>query len=411
MAKIIETERSIVPAWNVKTSRFRKVLQGTANVEGIGAYMIGAVPILEHGLPEAVERAREVRQGVPLLYNHGGLGSDFEQLQSPVFQEIKRAGVEAVVLTGLAGPSVLSSWIRAAQTAGLEVVLEQMQPHSGFLSQNPMDTSDVLSGYLLPKAIIDAHKLAVSQGVRMFILPGESAYLPDFVEQMKGKIKATFKDRDCTVHYRSTETGKLERSPYHEINGVDVMEHGLGGVLFELAQHNDKSAIIDWQSLGTYTPNRAAELVGAVLKAPMKSSVRAIRVLPLSGSSTLDAISEAAGTRVKLLVEAHRGNEDYTKSNGGFLTTETPEFILSEANAKGTGIMFPSNRERELKAFMETHPNAEFFIGGSSGSNRIPTDRLLPRSYHRVIGSALVLNSDSGAIERLADSYVQKLRS
>src|SRR4051812_4749951 len=104
MQKIIDRQRSIIPACDVDFAQFERILRETANIPEIGAYKIGAALALSEGLRSVVKIARKYTQK-PLIYDHQKAGTDIPDTGKQFASTIKSCGIDAVILFPFAGPT------------------------------------------------------------------------------------------------------------------------------------------------------------------------------------------------------------------------------------------------------------------------------------------------------------------
>jgi len=68
MSRIIDQDRSVIPACDVPVETFVQILEGTKDVEGIGGYKVGFDLMLNLGLDEALQEFTSNPKEV--YYNH-----------------------------------------------------------------------------------------------------------------------------------------------------------------------------------------------------------------------------------------------------------------------------------------------------------------------------------------------------
>ena len=96
MPRIIQRDRSIIPACDFDILKFGEVVKATGDIEGVGGYKIGFVLGLTHGLQYVVEVARK-HTDKPLIYDHQKAGTDIPEMGKEYAKLCKEAGIDAVI--------------------------------------------------------------------------------------------------------------------------------------------------------------------------------------------------------------------------------------------------------------------------------------------------------------------------
>ena len=96
MGKIIQRERSIIPACDVPLDSYERIVRDTTDVDGVGAYKVGFELGLGYGLPRVVELTRKYN-GKPIIYDHQKAGTDIPDTGKNFARTMKNAGVDAVI--------------------------------------------------------------------------------------------------------------------------------------------------------------------------------------------------------------------------------------------------------------------------------------------------------------------------
>jgi orotidine-5'-phosphate decarboxylase len=152
-----------VPSCDVDLDRFESIVRETGDLLRVGGYKIGAQLALSVGLPTVVRVARR-HTGKPLIYDHQKAGTDIPDTADAFMATVAEAGVEAVILFPLAGPSTQEAWTRAAREHNLDVLIGAHVSQPDYLSEG---------GGSIPQASIDRiFALAASRGVTEFVVPG-----------------------------------------------------------------------------------------------------------------------------------------------------------------------------------------------------------------------------------------------
>lgn len=174
MKQIISLKRSIVPACDVSDlHKLSELVEATNDVEGIGAYKIGFALGLKHGLPKVVEAVRAFINK-PIIYDHQKAATDIPDTGELFAKTCAEAGVDAVILFPLAGPATQVAWTKAAQQAGLGVIVGTEMTHERFLQSD--------GGYLVDDAPLRALGIAARMGVSDFVVPGNK---PEKIRQYR----------------------------------------------------------------------------------------------------------------------------------------------------------------------------------------------------------------------------------
>jgi orotidine-5'-phosphate decarboxylase len=163
MGKIIQKERSIIPACDVTLDVYEEIIREVADVDGIGAYKVGFFLGLKYGLPEIVEVTRKYTDK-PILYDHQKAGTDIPDMGKKFMDVCKKAGVNAVILFPQSGPETEKAWIEAALEKDLGVIVGGSMTHPKYVRSE--------GGYLADEAIMEMYLNAADLGVTDFVVPG-----------------------------------------------------------------------------------------------------------------------------------------------------------------------------------------------------------------------------------------------
>ncbi|MED1489500.1 orotidine 5'-phosphate decarboxylase / HUMPS family protein [Bacillus smithii] len=157
------TQNGIIPALDLESfDAIRRVVEETCEVEGVVGYKLGIAGALRLGLNHAVRAIREITD-LPILYDHQKAGLDIPDMAKKFCAICQEAGVDALVLFPLAGPTAVEEFIKHTQRNGLCPIVG---------GDFPMDEYKVSGGGFVaddgPSRIME---LAVNLGVRHFIVP------------------------------------------------------------------------------------------------------------------------------------------------------------------------------------------------------------------------------------------------
>ncbi|MBR9707661.1 MAG: hypothetical protein GOV15_04460, partial [Candidatus Diapherotrites archaeon] len=180
MGKIIERDRSVIPACDVnELADFEKLVKETCSVEGIGAYKIGFYLGLKYGLPKLVETARALTD-LPLIYDHQKAATDIPSTGKGFAKVCKESGVDAIILFPQAGPKTEEAWIDFAQELSLPLIVGGEMTHPGYKQSE--------GGFLRDSAFDEMYSIAASKGICDFVVPGNRIErIKHYKEMLEGK--------------------------------------------------------------------------------------------------------------------------------------------------------------------------------------------------------------------------------
>ena len=198
MSRIINRDRSVIPACDVDLETFRGILEATADVEGVGGYKIGFFLVLEHGLKDIVGMAKQYAPDKPVIYDHQKAGTDIPDTGARFAEVCANAGVDAVILFPQSGPETEYAWISAAQGFGLDVIVGGEMTHLGYLESDTVGEAreeyakfeeigfEMPSGFLRMDAPEEMYEIAARMGVTDFVVPGNK---PDAIRHYRSIIE------------------------------------------------------------------------------------------------------------------------------------------------------------------------------------------------------------------------------
>lgn len=185
MKEITKLQKSIIPACDTSLKTYEKILKETAEIEKIGAYKIGFMLALKHGLPKIVKLTRKYTDK-PIIYDHQKAATDIPETGEKFSEICKNAGVDVIILFPLSGPETERAWINAAKKNGLGVIIGGIMTHPKYKESE--------NGFIADKKILEIYKIAAKLKVKDFVVPGnkidEAKNIKNFLYKMK--IKATF---------------------------------------------------------------------------------------------------------------------------------------------------------------------------------------------------------------------------
>jgi orotidine-5'-phosphate decarboxylase len=164
MGKIIKYERSIIIACDVKTmEEFRKLIEQTYDIEGVGGYKIGSILAIRYGLPKLVQLVRGLTD-LPIIYDHQKAMTDIPELGKSFVAVVKECGADALIGFPQSGPTTQEVWIKACKELGLEVIVGGEMTHPRYKRSE--------GGYISDEAIDEIYLLAAKLEVNNFVVPG-----------------------------------------------------------------------------------------------------------------------------------------------------------------------------------------------------------------------------------------------
>ena len=176
--KLIETDRSIIPACDVESlDDFERLVEETSNVPGIGGYKVGFELGLGHGLPKVVEAARRYTKK-PIIYDHQKAGTDIPDTGKNFAKVCKKAGIDAVIFFPQAGPETERAWIYYALEQGLKVIVGGRMTHPAYTVSE--------GGFITDEGALDMYRIAARAGVDHFVVPGNKV---DVIKQVRELVQ------------------------------------------------------------------------------------------------------------------------------------------------------------------------------------------------------------------------------
>jgi orotidine-5'-phosphate decarboxylase len=237
MTKIIQRDKSIIPACDVSLKKFDDLVRLTHDIDGIGGYKIPARSGKE-GWEKWIATARTYTNK-PLIYDHQKAGNDIPDIGKEFMSDLKDAGFNAVILFPYTSPVTEYEWILAAQENGLGVIVGGEMTHPRNLEgdiSNPKGKDylqtfrdlgiENLTGYIRKTAPMDIYELAVKMGVEDFVVPGNK---PDKIQYYK-QLLETFGVKNPRLYSPGlvaqggniSESGKSAGDFWHAIIGRGI---------------------------------------------------------------------------------------------------------------------------------------------------------------------------------------------
>ena len=200
MARIIQRDRSVVPACDVSLVVFEEAVRTTGDVEGIGGYKIGPALCGRPGYDRVVEVARR-HTNKPLIFDAQKWGTDIPDTANPILGPLKESGIDAVILFPMSSPITEYEWIKAAQKLGLGVIVGGEMTHPRFPEGDYSNTKTTdytrifreelgmghdVTGFMRKFASEDMYEIAARMGITDFVVPGNK---PDRIRHYKALIE------------------------------------------------------------------------------------------------------------------------------------------------------------------------------------------------------------------------------
>ena len=139
-----------------------RLVERIDGVEGVVGYKLGSLLTLRQGLAGVVGAFRKVTQKL-LLYDHQKAGLDIPSMGREFVGVCREAGIDALILFPLGGPSAVDAFVGETLQAGLRPVVGGALPVPDYLIRG--------GGYVSPSALARITDRAYALGARDFIVP------------------------------------------------------------------------------------------------------------------------------------------------------------------------------------------------------------------------------------------------
>lgn len=157
------SQYGIIPALDLESvDAIRRVVEETCEVEGVVGYKLGIAGALRLGLANAVQSIREITD-LPILYDHQKAGLDIPDMAKKFCAICREAGVDALVLFPLAGPTAVEEFVVHTQSQWLCPIVGGDFPMPEYKFSG--------GGYVTDDGPIRILEQAVKLGVNHFIVP------------------------------------------------------------------------------------------------------------------------------------------------------------------------------------------------------------------------------------------------
>lgn len=216
---LIAFRRSIIPACDVPDlETFERLVRETADVEGVGAYKVGARLAVRFGL-ENVESIARRHTKLPIIYDHQKAGNDIPPFGEELIDSVVESKADAIILFPFSSPVTQEKWTKAGQEAGLTVLVGGHMTHEKFLESE--------GGYIADSAPERIYRLGAEMGVRDFVVPGNKV---DYVNKYRGLLESILGEGEFTLYAPGfvaqggniSETGQVAGNSWHAIVGSGI---------------------------------------------------------------------------------------------------------------------------------------------------------------------------------------------
>lgn len=143
---------------------------------------------MELGLPEVVRRMRE-HTDLPIIYDHQKADNDIPPMGEEFAGVCKAGGVDAVIFFPFSSPVTEEKWIKAAQDAGLHVLVGGHMTVPQFLESE--------GGYIANSAPERIYRLGAEMEVKDFVVPGNKV---EFVEKYRQLLEEVLGPDNFMLH-------------------------------------------------------------------------------------------------------------------------------------------------------------------------------------------------------------------
>lgn len=230
----IPYDQSIIPACDVSSlTHLARIADGTAHMQGIGAYKVGLDLVIRFGLATSIRIIREYSPAALVIYDHQKAGNDIPAIGRKFADAVKASGANAVILFPFAGPTTEREWIKACGDAGLVVLVGSHMTHEEFVAEQ---------GGFIPLAQLErVYDIAVDCGVADFVVPGNQA---DMVKKYRDRIRKRIGSDDFRLYAPGfiaqggniSDAGAAAGDHWHAIVGTAIYDHEHPRQIHEAAQ-------------------------------------------------------------------------------------------------------------------------------------------------------------------------------
>ena len=168
-AELFEHTHGVILACDVDSiDQLRLLVEQTSQIDGIVGYKLGLTGVLLLGLAGAVQAVRE-HTDRPILYDHQKAGPDIPDMAGKFVGLCREAGLQALILFPLAGPSAVQSFVGESLRQGLIPIVGAGLPLPDYLASS--------GGFVADDAPERLYRQAAELGADHFVVPASSAGL------------------------------------------------------------------------------------------------------------------------------------------------------------------------------------------------------------------------------------------
>ena len=175
--RIIERDRSVIPACDVSLETFERLVQETGDMPEIGAYKIPATAGRK-GWETWIATARKHTQK-PLIYDHQKAGTDIhDPTPKEMVTHLKEAGFDAAIIFPLSGSESERAWIYQSMDKGLKLIVGGWMTHPAYTTKE--------GGFITEEGALEMFRIAASTGINHFVVPGNK---PEVIKKIKEVVE------------------------------------------------------------------------------------------------------------------------------------------------------------------------------------------------------------------------------
>jgi orotidine-5'-phosphate decarboxylase len=334
MGKILHQDRTIVPALDVSSDKMYGVVQRTFGVDGIEAYKIGIMLMLDR-----LDLAVEAHQGRGRkFYNHWAGATDIPDLGKQ-FMAACEGHVDGVILSFLSGPATAEKWLAEAAARKLDVIGEGYLGHHGFLKED--------GGYISFESVQRMHQDLLNLGVRQFILPRQDDGTED---DRAGQLETLVKAGGGNVFWRNIHghnAGEVE-ADITEITPPEAIRHSLPFVVEIIKDNYGKKVILDHQKAGTWYPGSSETYLTACAAV---GGIDALILFSQAGQASEEAyIRSAQAVGLNVIEGGLMTHPKYAESDGGYIADDRiMQMYLVAAGLGVRDFVVPGNKPVDIQ--------------------------------------------------------------
>ncbi len=210
MAKLFQETQGVIPACDVATiEEFQTLIERTCSIEGIVGYKVGCTLALRYGLPKLTEIAAE-QTDLPVIYDHQKAGTDIPAMGAKFAEVCAEAGVKAVIIFPMAGPTTEKAFIEAILQKGLVPCVGGAMTHEKYLSGE--------GGFIGDDAPKEMYKIGAECGVEYFVVPGNK---PGIIREYDTFISETVKEPKFCMPGIGVQGGEI-RKAFEAVKGKEA---------------------------------------------------------------------------------------------------------------------------------------------------------------------------------------------